>query len=172
MTGTPITKEQLEFVLEHFSNMTNREIAKAIGLSMSTVSNVQKRYHLKKSPEHMHENFVRSGKASAKVTGGIVLTPEMIAKRSESYLKRWREEKARVTFGLPQQTKIRVKKAPKKKTTQRLYLVNRGYIIDDKNLIAYYTSDTKRAIRLENIERGVKKGAIRPYYSFQPFKSE
>ena len=168
MTGTPITKEQLEFIVAHFSTMMNKDIAAAVGLSMSTVSNVQKRYHLKKSPEHMHENFVKCGKASAKVTGGIVLTPEIIAKRAESYVKRWKSEKARVAFGLPQETKIRVKKAPKRKTMQRLYLVKRGYVIDDKNLIAYYTSETKRATRLENIERGVKKGAIRPYYSFKP----
>lgn len=67
------------------------------------------------------------------------------AKRNQTI----REEKARIAFGLPQRTKMNLKRQPRQKIEQRYYLRQLGYIIDDQNNIAYYTTDTTRAVKME-----------------------
>lgn len=162
--GHPLTEEQIRYVCEHFSDMTNQELADAVGISKSAVSNVQKRFRLTKSEEHNRLMGSKAGKASSVARGGghIVLTEEILAKRVASYKRTFREEHARTMFGLPQRTKIRVKKQPRKKCHQRAYLKHRGYIIDDKNNIAYYTPETRRATRME--------ARPRLYYHFKPYE--
>jgi len=70
-------------------------------------------------------------------------------KATETRKKRFAEEKARVTFGLPQKTKMRVIHQPRQKVLDRSYLKRRGYIIDDRENIAYWTDKTQRATRME-----------------------
>lgn len=70
-------------------------------------------------------------------------------KAAETRKKRFAEEKARVTFGLPQKTRMRVIRQPKQKILDRSYLKRRGYIIDDRENIAYWTDQTRRATRME-----------------------
>lgn len=60
-----------------------------------------------------------------------------------------RKERARVKAGLPQLTKLHVRCEPKGKAQVRYYLKKCGYILDEKNSIAYWTEDTRRAVRLE-----------------------
>lgn len=164
-TGHPLTEEQVLFIRKHFRNTTNQDIADAIGVSRSAVSCVQKRYGLTKSCEHNHLMGVKAGKASSAARGGKALgiTPEIIGKRVESYRQTFREERARWVFGLPQRTKIRVRKQPRKKCHQRAYLKHLGYILDETNNIAYYTPDTTRAVRMEKYTN--KKS----YYKFKPY---
>ena len=113
-TGHPLTEEQILYVRLHFKDTTNQELADAIGASKSAVSSVQKRFGLTKTTEHNHNMGVKAGKASAKARDykPLGLTPEVIERRVESYLKTFRLERARVTFGLPQKTRIKVKKQP------------------------------------------------------------
>lgn len=165
--GHPMTDEQLAFILEHFANMRNQDISDAIGLSRSAICRVQKTYGLRKSKEHNHNMGVKAGKASSAARGGKALgiTPEVVAKRVESYRRTFREERARAVFGLPQKTKIRVKKQPKRKCSQRSYLKSLGYILDEPNCVAYYTESTTRATRMER--NWDKK---RNYYKFRPYE--
>lgn len=86
---------------------------------------------------------------------------EMHRKTVESRKRTYAEERARATFGLPQKTKLRVKKQPRKKIEDRYYLKRHGYIIDNAENIAYYTEDTVRAYKLE---AGPKR-----YFSFKPY---
>lgn len=166
-TGHPLTEEQLRFVIENFRNMTNNDLAKAANCSRSSVCRIQRAYRLKKSSEHYHKMGVRAGKASSVSRGGRALgiTPEVIEKRVASYKQTLREERARVAFGLPQKTRMKVKKQPHRRLSQRSYLKHRGYILDEYNRIAYYTESTQRAPRME-----MNWDGKRNYYKFKPYQ--
>lgn len=166
-TGVPLTEEQIAFIRKNFARMSNDEIARAVGISRSGVTNVQARYHLKKSPEHYHRMAIKAGKASNIARGGKALniTPEVIEKRVATYRRTLREERARVTFGLPQKTKAKVKRQPRRKCSQRAYLKRLGYILDEPNCVAYYTQDTTRAVRMERNWDGKRN-----YYKFKPYQ--
>ena len=86
---------------------------------------------------------------------------EMHSKAVEARRRTLREERARVTFGLPQRTKLRVKRQPRQKIQDRCYLKRRGYILDEANNIAYWTESTQRATVLESRPKR--------YYTFKPY---
>ena len=63
-----------------------------------------------------------------------------------------------------QVTDIRIHAERMQKIKDRCYLKRRGYVLDETNLIAYWTPDTRRAVRLE-------KGPRR-FYKFQELKND
>lgn len=166
-TGHPLTEEQVLYIRRHYKDTTNRALAALVGCSRSTVCSVKKRYALSKSEDHTHLMAVSSGHASAEARGGIALaeyTPEMIARRTETYKKTFREERARIAFGLPRKTRIKASRQPRAKCDHRAYLKRLGYVIDDNNLIAYWTEDTHRATVLE--------ARPRQFYKFMPYEHQ
>ena len=88
---------------------------------------------------------------------------EMHSKAVEARRRTLREERARVTFGLPQRTKLRVKRQPRQKIQDRCYLKRRGYILDEANNIAYWTPETRRATVLESRPKR--------FYTFKPYEN-
>lgn len=173
-TGRRLTSKQLNYVLDNFADMTNPELAEAIGVSRSCICNIQQRYNLKKSKEHYHLMGVRAGKASDKARGGKWpgMCQEVIDKRAATYNATRKSEEIRYKWGLPQKTKIRLRKEPRQKHDQRIRLEKFGYIIDEANLIAYYTEQTRRATRLEKIPRGQKIGSMKSFYDFKPIEEK
>lgn len=170
--GHPLTEEQISYVRANFKNKTNNELASDIGVSRSTICRIQRRYRLTKSAEHIHNMGVRAGMASVASTGGRVSqanTPEAIAKRAATYKKTRDTEEIRYKWGLLQLTKIRLMKEPRAKKDQRHNLIRRGYIVDEKNLIAYYDSGTDRSWRLE---RRNASSHFKSYYHFRPYDGE
>ena len=168
-TGHPLTPEQVEYIKRNFANHTNPEIADALGISRSSVCRVQKIYRLRKSNEHYHITAVRAGKASSKARGGVALgiTPEIIAKRVETFKHTLAIDRARRNWGLPQLTKAHVLRQPRRKCSQRCYLKSLGYILDEENCIAYYTPETIRAVRMER-----NWDHKRNYYKFKEYPLE
>ena len=75
----------------------------------------------------------------------------------------------RVRWGLPQQTKIRLKHGTKHYHDQVSYLRKMGYILDEGSKVAYYTETTHRATRLESAPRGRKVGAMLSHFDFKPY---
>lgn len=151
-TGHPLTEEQVAFIREHYKNTTNEDIAKQLGISRSTVCRIATKYHLRKTKEHYSAMGRKAGLASSESRGGTcfgVYTPEIISKRVESFKRTFHEDQVRWHWGLPTKTRLRVKKQPKAKCGQRTYLKSLGYILDEKNNIAYYTENTHRAKRME-----------------------
>lgn len=172
MPAKRLTEEKLAYILANFSDKTNRELAAETGLGKTTICRVQRDYRLRKSDEHIHNMGVRAGKASSKATGGKVINcdaPETIAKRAATYRKTWKAEYARYKWGIPQLTKIRFTREPRAKKDQRHNLIRRGYIIDERNLIAYYTSSTNRSFKLENRKPECQ---FKSYYHFRPYDGE
>lgn len=168
--GKPLTEEQVLFIRRNFADMRNQDIADAVGVSKSTVSKVQREFHLRKSPEQRLKMLAKAGKASAEARGGQHpdITPDVIARRVASYKRTFREELIRVKWGLEQRTKIRVRKEPKGKRRQRSYLKSLGYILDEANCVAYYTPETTRAVKME---RDWSK-LFHQYYKFKPYEDE
>ena len=165
-TGHPLTDEQILFIRKNFANMRNQDIADALGISRSCVCHTQAVYGLRKSKEHNTKMAKKAGHASSVARGGVALgiTPEVIAKRVETYKRTLAVDRARRNWGLPQLTKARVLRQPRQKRSQRCYLKALGYIIDEVNLIAYYTPETRRATRMEQGRKGVKY-----YYKFKEY---
>lgn len=168
-TGTPLTQEQIDQIRQLFPDHTKPEIKAITGFGLSTIDRIQAKYHLRKSPEHIHNMAVKAGSASNIARGGdssSCYTPEAIAKRVESYKKTFREEQVRRRWGIHQLTKIKVLQQPRAKCSQRYYLKHLGYILDETNNIAYWTEETTRAVRME---KGWSK-RIHNYYKFKPYQ--
>ena len=164
----PLTQEQIDEVRRLFPHYTKQEIREMTGRGLSTIDRIQARYHLRKSPEHIHDMGVKAGKASNIARGGdnsCCYTQEAIAKRVETYKKTFREEQVRRKWGVHQLTKIKVLQQPKQKRSQRSYLKKLGYILDEPNCIAYYTESTTRAVKME---RDWSK-KVHQYYKFKPY---
>lgn len=150
--------DKVAYVVKHFATTPNKELAKAIGASCSTITNIARRYKLKKTKEHMHEMHIYTGTCTShKFTSDLQPDDDAVRRRSQSWLKRYREERARRIFGLPQKTRIRIKVEPKAKTGQRTYLKSRGYVMTKH--VAYYTDETRRSPRVEKTTK---------YFTFQP----
>jgi hypothetical protein len=165
-SGHPLTDEQVAYICEHYKDTTNYVLADELGVSRSAVCRVAMAYHLKKTPEHYSAMGRKAGMASSESRGGAcfgVYTPEVIARRAESFRKTFHEDQVRWKWGLPTKTRLRVKKQPKAKCNQRAYLKHLGYILDDDNNVAYYTNTTHRATRMEAYT------TKRKYYKFKPY---
>jgi len=161
-----LPEEVVAYVVEHFKDTENITLAKEAGCSPSSVNHIQRRYNLKKSKEHLHEAYQKCGKKAREMYGNPPIDEDGIRRRADTFMRMYREEKARSVWGLPPKTRIRVRREPRLKTSQRTYLRSLGYIIDRENNIAYWTPDTKRAVRMEAY---TKK---RSYYKFRPYEHE
>lgn len=81
-----------------------------------------------------------------------------IEKSAESRRQTWKEERARRCFGLPQQTKLRVRNRGRRFHLNTWYLRSRGYEVDTNNLVAYYDESTNRCPVLERKGRNPGEG--------------
>ena len=144
-----LPEETVAYIIAHFPDTENVTLAKEAGCSPSAVNRIQHRFNLKKSKEHLHEQYSKCGKRGFELYGVPPITEEAIRRRTETFKRMYREEKARCVWGLPKKTNIKVRREPILKQSQRTYLRSLGYIIDRENNIAYYTPETKRAVRME-----------------------
>ena len=165
--GSAIPQEKIAYIVEHYHDTSNLEIANALGISVSTVGRYKLVYGLKKDKEYMMERNLRYSMLPHNMDN--LNTPDAIAKRVMTRKKSVQFDRMLVRWGLKQKTKIHLRFEPRGKLLQRNRLQRLGYIVDEKNLIAYWTDETHRATRLESIPRGERKGTIRPYYSFAPY---
>ncbi len=187
-----VTEEQVAYLLKHFKNTKNAVLAEKLGISETGVHRLARQYGLKKTRQFMRKTqraTSDAAKASHLKNGtyppkGYVIprseefrfkpgeTPrkrlgkrkdeKRIAKSVETRKATYKLEKARTLFGLPQKTRLRVKKQPLKKIQTRYYLRKRGYIIDDVAFVAYWTEDTRRAVKIE------ARPKLQRYYDFKP----
>jgi hypothetical protein len=74
---------------------------------------------------------------------------ERIRKSAASRKATRLNEVIRLRRGLPQLTRLRIRTLPKEAYIERYYLLKRGYILDDAQLVAYWTPDTLRCPRKE-----------------------
>lgn len=164
-----LSDEQLAYLAEHYHDTPNEELAQKLGISIHTINTRRTRHGWKKDEAYLkkvrHETAVKN--EAWKRLNVSQNHWKGIATRNKIY----EAERARIRWGLPQLTKRHFRTESREKQVQRSYLKRLGYIIDDVKLIAYYTPETHRARRLERVERGVRKGTIKPYYTFLPWEN-
>ena len=164
-----ITTEQVKLMSSLYPDHTNEEIASVIGISPSTIRVYVTRYGWRKSQEYIS----RLNREKALKHGTSHLnTPEGIAKRSKTRHEYYVRDKSRLSCGLPRKTRLQIRTESRKKMMQRNRLERMGYVIDNINMVAYWTERTQRAVRLERIPRRQKKGTIMPYYDFCPISEK
>lgn len=171
-----LSDEQDMYLVKNYATVLNATLCQELGISARTLARLARERNLQKDMEAIESQ--RRKKLSESVRRalrrkGTIRHPEngiktrfkpgfnpielfgeekfreAHKKAIEARKKRFLEEHARVTFGLPQKTKMRVIRQPRQKILDRSYLKRRGYIIDDKENIAYWTDETRRATRLE-----------------------
>jgi hypothetical protein len=185
-----LTPKQERWLIAHFKHTKNEEIGERLGISQSSVHRFARELGLTKTKQFMRKvqkNTSEKAKASHLINGtyppkgyriprseefqfkkgvtniqrlGKAGERKRVEKSAASRRKTFKVERARKLFGLPQQTKLRVMREPRGKTCHRWYLKKRGYILDEKELIAYWTEDTRRATILEKRPR--------QWYRFKP----
>ena len=174
-----LTEKQEAYLVRHYPNTKNDVLMEKLGLKFSTFHRIVRSLGLKKTKQFMkkmqHE-CSEAAKASHMKNGTYPPKGYRIP-RSEEFQyqpgekpwsrcgrRRWNnahrrgsekrketftEERVRRNWGLQQRTKLRVLRQPKQKILDRHYLKKCGYILDEVNLIAYWTPNTRRATRLE-----------------------
>ena len=159
-----LSKEDIRTLVEMFPDHSDREIAEALGISICTVKSRRTKMGLRKSPEYLsrinRERAVRCGDAER------LNTKEAVAKRVKTMGEKIRTDKMRLKWGMEQRTKRHFRTEPRERLFQRNRLRRLGYVVDEQNLVAYWTPETHRAVRLERIRRGEKKGSLKCWYDF------
>ncbi len=193
-TKIVLTPEQEAWLVKHFRNTKNDILMEKLGLKFSTFHRIVRALGLKKTKRFMRKCQKATSEAAkaSHIANGTYPPKGYRIPRSEEFQykqggkpwdrcgrRKWnrarkqahdtlertrKEERARATFGLPQRTALRVKRQPRQKLLDRYYLKKRGYILDEENVIAYWTPETRRATRLE--------AGQRRYYKFEEDKNE
>ena len=158
-----MTAEKKEYLIANYPTTEDKKLAMLLGVNKSTVSAAAKRLGLKKSADYMHSMKVMCGGMSS-TKGKIPNTREVIEKRTETRMARFRTDRVRVLFGLEQKTRMKIGLEPRAKQTQRRYLKSRGYIIDEASRTAFWTPDTLRCTRIE--------AKPKQWYSFGPIEEK
>lgn len=178
-TKITLTPEQEAWLKKHFRNTKNDVIAAKLGLSHSTLHRFARALGLKKTGRFMkkcQQATADAARASHIANGTYPPKGSQIPRSEEFQFKpgdkpwnrcgrrKWKDgrkrgaEKWKHTFlvdrvrrqnGLPQITKLRTGVTPVRKIQDRSYLKKRGYILDEANVVAYWTPETRRATRLE-----------------------
>ena len=159
-----LPEEKVAYIREHFHDTADQDIADALGISICTVKKYRTILGLRKDPEYISK--VNRERAIQCGNGERINTPEAYAKRIQTKNEQYRRDKLMVKWGLKPKYNRHYRTEPRARLLQRNRLKRLGYIVDEQNLVAYWTEDTKRAVRIERIPRGTKKGSIKAYYSF------
>ena len=155
-----LTPEQEAWLRDTFPVTASHEVCRKLGVSMRTLYRLVRELGLKKDSDylrHMEQRFQKGHNSWAPLDeqGRLNRKKSM----SDKMKNHFRIDRARAHFGLERLTRLHVIAEPRKKTSDRHYLKSRGYILDEVNIIAYWTPETRRATRLEAAPRRFYKFA-------------
>ena len=189
VTKIVLTPEQEAWLVKHFKNTKNDVLMERLGLKFSTFHRLVRQLGLKKTKQFMRKCQLATAEAAkaSHIANGTYPPKGYRIPRSEEFQykqggkpwdrcgrRKWnrairngaekrketfREDQCRRRWGLPQKTKLRVAQTPRQRLLDRSYLKKRGYILDEVNVIAYWTPETHRATRLEKMPRRFYKFA-------------
>ena len=155
-----LTPEQEAWLRDTFPVTASHDVCRQLGVSMRTLYRLVRELGLKKDSDylrHMEQRFQKGHNSWAPLDeqGRLNRKKSM----SDKMKNHFRIDRARAHFGLERLTRLHVIAEPRKKTSDRHYLKSRGYILDEVNVIAYWTPETHRATRLEKMPRRFYKFA-------------
>lgn len=151
---------------ERYADCSNAELAAELGCRVKLVLDHARRLGLRKSQDYRHKLY--SNIAIRYDNAKHLNSASANEKRKRTRKRMVASERTRLSWGLEQKTRIHIRMEPREKLMQRNRLQRLGYIVDEANLVAYWTEETKRAVRLERLKRGVKHGNMLTYYDFAP----
>lgn len=181
-----MTAKQEAWMRRHFKHTKNDEIMARFGWSHSTLHRFARQLGLTKTPQFMHKcqaattaaakaSHLRNGtyppkgyriprsdefcfKKGEKPVDRIGKRREKkrIAKAQATRRQSIKEDKIRINWGLPQLTKMRLIKVPKRVVSLRHNLRKRGYIVERGSMVAYYDEHTDRSTAIESRKAGDK----------------
>lgn len=186
------TAEQTAWMREHYATTKNQDCCDYLGVSMRTMIRFARSLGLVKDPDYVRglwaenckkmatlnrwdgnagkKNLLKYGKKYRFRKGETLesrigteawnATKEKIRTSRNDLIRR---ERLRIKWGLEQQTKLNLVRAPRVNVGTRYCLKKRGYIIECRGArVAYYTPQTNRYAKLEQtaISRGID---ILPY---------
>ena len=182
----PLTPEKEQWLLRHFKHTKNDEIKRKLGISDGSLHRFARAHGLKKSTQ-FHNKCMKAttdaAKASHLANGtypqkGFVIPnahrfqpghkekasvkARRLAKAKVTRTKTIKTERARIHFGLPQRTKLRLNRQDPRVVSQRYNLRKHGYIIERGGMTAYYDENTKRMPLVE-----ARKFGDRNYVAFK-----
>jgi hypothetical protein len=193
-TKIVLTPEQEAWLVKHFRNTKNDILMEKLGLKFSTFHRLVRQLGLKKTKQFMKKcQKATSDAAKASHIANGTYPPKGYRiprseefqykpgdkpwtrcgrrkwnrarkKAAETWKETFKEDRCRRRWGLPQKSRLRVTETPHQKIIDRSYLKKRGYILDEANVIAYWTPETHRATRLE--------ARPRRFYKFAEYKPE
>lgn len=177
------TAAMVDFLINHYKGMSNTSLAERLGISLSCLRRKLHELGLRKCPvtkamtvantvrqlyaSHSHSEISRLTCISTRTVSRIVKKYHLVRTaddarqiRSRSRRSIIKREKARVLFGLPQKTNIKVV-GNKKRVVLKSILKSFGYLVIPGHNTLYYNEELKRRpIRESN---GQKMGL-----TFQP----
>ncbi len=190
----PENADKVERLRKMFKNTPNDVIMEKLGVSFSTLHRTARALGLTKTKQFMRKcqrNAADKAKESHIIHGtfppkgyiipgsekhrfksgetslqrlGARKERQRLEKSAETRRQLLKEERARRMFGVPQQTKLRVRNRGRKFHLNTWYLRSRGYEVDVNNLVAWYDENTNRCPVLEKKGRNPDKGH---YFDFK-----
>lgn len=178
-----LSEQEEAWLSKHFKHTKNEDCAKKLGISLRSVNRLAEARGLQKSRQFLkkcQEEAAAKANESNRINRTyppkgykIPRREEFQFKKGETNLERlgakkeaerrincaesrrktFKLEKARALYGIPQQTKLKVVRRPRKQINMRYALRQRGYIIERGELVAYYNESTNRSMALENKPR-------------------
>lgn len=150
------------------SESTIHRIARKYGLVKSKRFMTSKRVEAGYASIYMHKvrddgfipkkgDPIRPGSEKGQFKAGTRPVDRLGAKKEEERVRKSAKsraatraaEKMRIMRGFPQKTKMRIRTVPPQAYAERHYLKKRGYTLDNAALVAYWTPETRRAVRME-----------------------
>ena len=191
-TKIVLTPEQEAYLVKHYKNTKNDILMEKLGLKFSTFHRFVRQLGLKKTKQFMKkcQKATSDAAKASHIANGTYPPKGYRIPRSEEFQykpgdkpwakcgrRKWNKgrkkaaetwkhtflvDRVRHHIGFPQLTSLKVSKQPHQKILDRCYLKSRGYILDETNVVAYWTPETRRATRLEAAPRRFYKFAEYP----------
>ena len=175
-----LSAKQEAWLLRHFRHTKNDEITRRLGVSHTWLHRYAREHGLVKTARfqkkcqaaaaaaakesHLRngtyppKGFIIPGSEAYRFKPGRKESPaakrRRVLKATATRNRTIKEDQARVRWGLPQLTKMRLIRQPKKATEQRYYLRKRGYHVERGSLVMYYDENTLRCPKIEARQRG------------------
>ena len=190
----PENAGKVERLRKMFKNTPNDVIMEKLDISFSTLHRTARALGLTKTKQFMRKcqrnaadkarnshiingtyppkGFIIPGSEVHRFKAGVTSLQRLgarkerqrVEKSAESRRQTLREERARRRFGLPQQTKLRVRNYGRKMHVEAYYLRKRGYTVDYPSFTAWWDESTNRCPVLERKGRNPDKGH---YFDFR-----
>lgn len=193
-----LTGKQKLYLINNFPNTRNEILVEKLGISLRSVIRIARSLGLQKTSRFMkraqekaaekarkshliHGTYPKKGVYSENLQKGVKYqfqpghkedrrkTRSRVAKSTATRNQTIKLERARISFGLPQRTKLKLNRQPRQADHIRCVLRKLGYTVPRGSRVAYYDENTNRNNVYETRKYG-DRGYI--YFDFKPLSEK